>query len=100
VRRAEPEGTPERCEEWAAADALALHLRGLWGCRDGRPFVVFTGGEPLLRFDAALVVACRERGFGVAVETNGTLPLPCALDWKCGSARRRARRWPSTGPTR
>jgi 7-carboxy-7-deazaguanine synthase len=49
--------------------------------------VVFTGGEPLLQLDAALVVACRGRGFEVAVETNGTLPLPCALDWVCVSPK-------------
>jgi len=44
-------------------------------------FVVCTGGEPLLQLDAALVAALRERGFMVAVETNGTLAPPAGELW-------------------
>lgn len=47
----------------------------------GSPFVVFTGGEPLLQLDELLVDACHRAGFEVAVETNGTLPLPLGVDW-------------------
>jgi 7-carboxy-7-deazaguanine synthase (Cx14CxxC type) len=44
-------------------------------------YVVFTGGEPLLQLDEALIDACHARGFEVAVETNGTFPVPDSIDW-------------------
>jgi len=54
----------------------------------GRPFVVCTGGEPLLQLDDALVAALHEHGFEVAVETNGTIaPAPAGLDWVCVSPK-------------
>lgn len=46
-----------------------------------RPFVVCTGGEPALQLDEALVAAFHADGFTIAVETNGTLELPEAVDW-------------------
>jgi 7-carboxy-7-deazaguanine synthase len=73
------------------ADALALadHLTGLWPDQEGvaTPYVVFTGGEPLLQLDEALIRAMHERGFEVAVETNGTLPVPAGIDWLCVSPK-------------
>lgn len=44
-------------------------------------FVVLTGGEPSLQTDDALIEALHQAGFYVAVETNGTHPLPAAVDW-------------------
>jgi 7-carboxy-7-deazaguanine synthase len=52
-----------------------------------RPFVVCTGGEPLLQLDGALVEALHVAGFEVAVETNGTLPAPPGIDWICVSPK-------------
>ena len=52
-----------------------------------RPFVVCTGGEPLLQLDAAAVRALHDEGFEVAVETNGTQPAPPGLDWICVSPK-------------
>jgi 7-carboxy-7-deazaguanine synthase (Cx14CxxC type) len=52
-----------------------------------RPFVVCTGGEPLLQLDHALISDLHEEGFAVAVETNGTLPAPAGLDWICVSPK-------------
>ena len=46
-------------------------MRGLWP-GGGAPFVVCTGGEPLLQLDEGLIEALRSAGFEVAVETNGT----------------------------
>jgi organic radical activating enzyme len=46
-------------------------------------YVVFTGGEPLLQLDAALIAAVHEAGFEIAIETNGTLPVPDGVDWIC-----------------
>ncbi|MCI0736437.1 MAG: 7-carboxy-7-deazaguanine synthase QueE, partial [Beijerinckiaceae bacterium] len=59
------------------------------GGRENR-FVVFTGGEPLLQLDAALIDAVHARGFEAAVETNGTLPPPQGIDWICVSPKANA----------
>jgi len=53
----------------------------------GRKFVVCTGGEPLLQLNAALIDALHARGFEIAVETNGTVPAPGAIDWLCVSPK-------------
>jgi 7-carboxy-7-deazaguanine synthase (Cx14CxxC type) len=53
----------------------------------GQPFVVCTGGEPLLQLDDAAIAAFHARGFEVAVETNGTLEPPATLDWVCVSPK-------------
>ncbi|HEX2939884.1 MAG TPA: radical SAM protein, partial [Rhodopila sp.] len=59
------------------ADAVARHWPG-----GGAPFVVCTGGEPLLQLDATLVQALHDHGFEVAIETNGTVgPVPAGVDW-------------------
>ena len=50
-------------------------------------YVVFTGGEPLLQLDAALIGSMHERGFEIAIETNGTLPVPTGVDWICVSPK-------------
>ena len=46
-----------------------------------RKMVVLTGGEPGLQVDDALVDALHAAGFFVCIETNGTRPLPVAIDW-------------------
>ena len=52
-----------------------------------RPFVVCTGGEPLLQLDEPLITALHERAFEVAIETNGTLRAPAGIDWICVSPK-------------
>jgi 7-carboxy-7-deazaguanine synthase len=52
-----------------------------------RPFVVCTGGEPLLQLDDDLVAAFHEFGFEVAIETNGTRLPPPGVDWICVSPK-------------
>jgi 7-carboxy-7-deazaguanine synthase (Cx14CxxC type) len=74
-------------ESFADAGTLADRAAGLWPNAGGDKLVVLTGGEPLLQVDAALVQAFRAVGFRVAVETNGTQPLPCPLDWVCVSPK-------------
>ena len=44
-------------------------------------FVVLTGGEPALQVDDDLVQRLHLAGYTVAIETNGTLPLPDGIDW-------------------
>jgi 7-carboxy-7-deazaguanine synthase len=72
---------------FATADALADAVAARWSGRGGRPFVVCTGGEPLLQLDAPLVDALHARGFEVAIETNGTLAPPPGVDWVCVSPK-------------
>ncbi len=76
---------------FASADALADAVRRHWPAgATGRPYVVCTGGEPLLQLDAAAVDALHRAGFEVAVETNGTQPAPPGLDWTCVSPKSNA----------
>lgn len=71
-----------------SADALARALEDAWGRDRGEArFAVCTGGEPLLQLDEALVAAMHERGFTVAVETNGTREVPRGIDWICVSPK-------------
>jgi 7-carboxy-7-deazaguanine synthase len=70
------------------AAELAAVVAETWPHRSaGKPLVVCTGGEPLLQLDDALVGALHNRGFEVAVETNGTKPPPLGLDWLCVSPK-------------
>jgi 7-carboxy-7-deazaguanine synthase len=57
------------------------------GDANARKYVVCTGGEPLLQLDENLIAALHDRGFEVAVETNGTRPAPPTLDWICVSPK-------------
>lgn len=72
---------------FADAGALADAIACFWPRGQAERFVVFTGGEPLLQLDAALVAAMHERAFTIAVETNGTLEAPPGLDWICVSPK-------------
>lgn len=70
----------------AAAD-VAEAVASAWTGSGGEKYVVFTGGEPLLQLDGPLIAALHERGFKIAIETNGTLPVPAGLDWVCVSPK-------------
>lgn len=50
-------------------------------------WVLFTGGEPALQVDTTLVAALHALGYQLAIETNGTRPLPAGLDWVCASPK-------------
>lgn len=65
---------------------MAAHWGGAPHPR-ARRYVVCTGGEPLLQLDGELVDALHHAGFEVAVETNGTRPLPPGVDWVCVSPK-------------
>lgn len=52
-----------------------------------QPYVVCTGGEPLLQLDAPLIAALHAQGFEIAIETNGTLAAPPGIDWICVSPK-------------
>jgi 7-carboxy-7-deazaguanine synthase len=72
--------------KFATPEALAEWVASRWP-GGGRPYVVCTGGEPLLQLDAAAIDALHAKGFEVAVETNGTQPAPPGLDWICVSPK-------------
>ena len=72
---------------FGSADELAAAILRTWRGNGGGRFVVFTGGEPLLQLDGALVAAVHDRGFTCAVETNGTRPVPPGVDWVCVSPK-------------
>lgn len=74
--------------KFRAADDLGDAIAAAWPARDTRRrFVVLTGGEPALQVDPPLVQSLHARGFRIAIETNGTLPLPAGLDWICVSPK-------------
>ena len=74
--------------KFANAASLARAVFAKWppGAK-GKPYVVCTGGEPLLQLDKTLVVALHEVGFEVGIETNGTLLPPAGIDWICVSPK-------------
>ncbi|MFE8963005.1 7-carboxy-7-deazaguanine synthase [Streptomyces iakyrus] len=70
------------------ARELAEAVEAAWPTADqAHRFVVCTGGEPLLQLDEAAIDALHERGFEIAVETNGTRPPPRGIDWLCVSPK-------------
>jgi 7-carboxy-7-deazaguanine synthase (Cx14CxxC type) len=75
--------------KFETADALARAAAALWP-GGGAPYVVCTGGEPLLQIDAALIDALHAAGFEIAIESNGTLPAPDGIDWICISPKANA----------
>jgi 7-carboxy-7-deazaguanine synthase len=73
--------------KYADARILAEAIAGQWPSPQPNRFVVFTGGEPLLQLDAALIDAVHAAGFTIAIETNGTLEPPAGVDWICVSPK-------------
>jgi 7-carboxy-7-deazaguanine synthase len=70
------------------AQALATVINDLWPTSYAKSkYVVFTGGEPLLQLDTALIEAMHQQGFEIAIETNGTIPVPEGIDWICVSPK-------------
>lgn len=79
--------------KFKGADALAAHVRGVWDMvsgKGGQPYVICTGGEPLLQLDVAAIEALKADGFEIGVETNGTIAAPAGLDWICVSPKANA----------
>lgn len=106
-REPDRQSGPADCARWCDTDfvgtdgdgggsysqqALIDRILDLWPKRPdsstSRPYVVFTGGEPALQLDQALVDGLHAVGALVAIETNGSLPLPRTLDWVCVSPKR------------
>lgn len=71
-----------------SASELAEKVISLWAKNgSGKPYVVCTGGEPLLQLDEILVKAFHKANLEVAIETNGTIEVPNGIDWVCVSPK-------------
>lgn len=76
--------------KFETATLLADTIEEVWNSTSAGPqqrYVVFTGGEPLLQLDAALIDALHAKGFAIAIETNGTIKVPKGVDWVCVSPK-------------
>jgi len=75
--------------KFESAQALAAAVRATWPQvdRSGAPYVVCTGGEPLLQLDDPAIAALHDAGFEIGVETNGTIAAPGGIDWICVSPK-------------
>lgn len=75
--------------KYTLANELAIKAMSLWPKQSlgSKPYIVCTGGEPLLQLNTPLIIALQEQGFEVAVETNGTLLVPEGVDWICMSPK-------------
>jgi len=81
-------------------EELSARIKESWPAelaKSSRPFVVLTGGEPLLQLDSALISAMHDHGFEIAVETNGTIEPPQGIDWICVSPKAGTRLLLSSG---
>jgi len=72
---------------FANAQALGQHLLRFWPQNSPPPFVVLTGGEPLMQVDQKLIQCLHALNFEIAIETNGTYPAPKGIDWICVSPK-------------
>ena len=76
--------------KFETANQLADAIEAAWRSTSAGPqqrYVVFTGGEPLLQLDEELIEVLHQKGFEVAVETNGTIKVPKGVDWVCVSPK-------------
>lgn len=76
--------------KFETALSLANAIEASWRSTSAGPqqrYVVFTGGEPLLQLDDELISALHQKGFEVAIETNGTIKVPKGIDWVCVSPK-------------
>lgn len=73
--------------KFATATLLAEAAKAHWGDVAATPYIVITGGEPMLQLDIDLVDALHAVGFEIGVESNGTLPATPGIDWLCISPK-------------
>lgn len=79
--------------KFKTAAELAATIARHWSATataNAKPYVVCTGGEPLLQLDTPLIEALHAQGFEIAVETNGTVAAPAGIDWLCVSPKANA----------
>ncbi len=82
-----PGGGKFETAEALTAEVVACWQKAVEASEGAVPYVICTGGEPLLQLDEALIKELHTREFQVGVETNGTIDAPEALDWICVSPK-------------
>lgn len=70
-----------------SAEELTKKILSLLPGNAPNPFIVLTGGEPALQVDKKLIDTFHAQGLEIAIETNGTKPLPKGIDWICMSPK-------------
>ncbi len=90
LARAVAKRWPETLQAALAGNKMQNEAGTTRDARGQKPLVILTGGEPLLQLDDALLDALHDFGFDVAIETNGTLPVPPGVDWICVSPKANA----------
>jgi 7-carboxy-7-deazaguanine synthase (Cx14CxxC type) len=76
--------------KFETAQDLANAIESSWTSTSAGPqqrYVVLTGGEPLLQLDEELIEKLHQKGFEIAIETNGTIKVPKGVDWVCVSPK-------------
>ncbi|MGB4969094.1 MAG: 7-carboxy-7-deazaguanine synthase [Saprospiraceae bacterium] len=77
--------------KYPSANDLAACIQSLWPKMNVghkiKPYVIFTGGEPLLQVDDPLIDSLHDIGFEIGLETNGTIEAPKGIDWICLSPK-------------
>ena len=72
--------------KYDTAKLLVNEILSYWP-DNSKPFVVLTGGEPMLQVNKELLKELKDNNFEIAIETNGTLKVPSAIDWICVSPK-------------
>jgi len=74
-----------------SATEITNIISDLWPeSQSSRPYIVCTGGEPLLQMDNTLIETIHDAGFEIGLETNGTILPPQGIDWICVSPKTKA----------
>ena len=75
--------------KFSSEKTLGKKIISLWPSENkkNKPYVIFTGGEPLLQLDKKLISFLKKFNFEIGIETNGTINLPCKVDWVCVSPK-------------
>tara|TARA_B100000686_G_scaffold136347_1_gene143599 strand:+ start:9923 stop:10552 length:630 start_codon:yes stop_codon:yes gene_type:complete len=71
---------------YKTAKLLVKEILSYWPSKL-HPFVVLTGGEPMLQVDKLLIKELKNNNFEIAIETNGTIKVPREIDWICVSPK-------------
>lgn len=73
-----------------SADQVAETVQRIWPENEKKPYLVCTGGEPLLQMDDEFISTVHRSDFEIGIETNGTKIPPEGIDWICVSPKANA----------